>query len=607
MPATPAETPEPSTSRSDERAREAEPSPMPSAVLHSEDRYRALVRNAPVGILYASVDGDCEYANPAMSEMAGQGVEELLGQGWRRAVHPDDRRGLWDHLVRAEETGERVSMEHRLVRPDGSEIVVLTHVSPVFDRSGRVTAYVGFTEDVSDRKTFEGRLRHQATHDALTGLPNRSLLVDRLDRLLIRRRSAGEVMLMFLDLDRFKQVNDVYGHSAGDELLKVVAERLKAAFREEDTIARFGGDEFVILAGDVVDEHAVHRLANRVVESLAEPIELSMTTASVSASVGVAVARPGDTAESLIRDADIAMYRAKSAGRDRFVVFDSQLRAHIDNLMALESDLERALEGEELEIHFQPKVATDSRTLVGVESLIRWRHPDRGLLLPAEFLPVAQEAGLMDEISDRVIRESCRQAAIWDAMGPPRRIHVSVNVSATELAGDMLFDRIVSAIVDFDLDPSLLCIEITEGMLVDDFGLSSLRIDALRQIGVRVALDDFGTGYSSLSYLSRLPVDEIKIDRSFVSKLAAGDGHPDAGRESRLVSAILGMAEIFALDVVAEGVETEEQFRVLADMGCPVVQGFLVAPALPHGNGFLEELVSGVPFELDAVSLMPSA
>ena len=429
-----------------------------------------------------------------------------------------------------------------------------------------------------ERKAFEERLAHQSMHDPLTGLPNRLLFLDRLSLAIARcRRMHREVAVLFIDLDRFKNVNDSVGHDAGDELLVAVARRFEAALRPGDTVARFGGDEFTILCDDLTTATSRDRaieIAQRLLDSVAEPFVVGGSRTFVSASVGIALATGEERPEELLRDADAAMYHAKESGRGRAEVFDETMRARAVSRHATENDLHRALERGELLLFFQPIISLRDARCVGAEALVRWQHPERGLMLPDEFVPLAEETGLVVELGTWVLDEAAHEAARFQSEHHQPFV-VSVNLSARQLAQPGLAERLAEVLERSGLDPGNLCLEITESVMMEDAEAVISVVERVRALGVRLSIDDFGTGYSSLGYLKRFPVDAVKIDRSFVDGLGVDPG------DAAIVTAVIGLAHALGLQVVAEGVETEHQLTELVALGCDEAQGYYFAPPQP--------------------------
>jgi diguanylate cyclase (GGDEF)-like protein len=423
------------------------------------------------------------------------------------------------------------------------------------------------------------QLRHLATHDALTGLPNRVLLDDRLSQAIAHAEREGHgFALAIFDLDRFKQVNDSFGHRAGDELLKEVAQRLQGVARNIDTIARLGGDEFVLILDRVGRREEAEGVAQRAIEALRQAVQIGGIDLRTSASIGVAFfPADGSSVETLVAHADAAMYCAKQRGRNNVQYFAPGMNAVTQEKVKLESDLHDALERQQFELHYQPKVDTRSGAIHGAEALIRWRHPERGLVSPAEFIPLAEECGLIDSIGEWVVREGCRQASAWQREGL-EPIRVAVNLSAFQFRGGTLLQVIRRALHDYSLDPRLLEVEITESALMSDPEESVSILEQLSQMGVLVSVDDFGTGYSSMSYLRRFPIDKLKIDRGFINELSS---RPD---DASIVRAIVSLAHSLHLKVVAEGVETIEQLDLLKRLGCDQYQGYHFSPAVPPGD-----------------------
>jgi diguanylate cyclase (GGDEF)-like protein len=428
-----------------------------------------------------------------------------------------------------------------------------------------------------DRRAAEERTQHEALHDPLTGLPNRNLFLDRLRHALDQaKRHDSAVAVLFLDLDQFKLVNDSLGHAAGDELLAAVAPRLEEALRPGDTVARFGGDEFAILAEDIANERGAIRVAERIAETLAGSFVLRNREHFVSASIGISIAGGNETPEALIRDADAALYRAKERGRGGYEIFDEVMRSRVIEHVQTENDLRRALQRDELELHYQPIVSIPEGTVVVLEALLRWRHPERGLLPPAAFIPVAEESRLIVPIGRWVLEQACREAARWqqrDPDAPP--VGVAVNLSPRQLGSPDLLGDIKGALGASGIEASTLRLELTENTLLEDTEAVEASLESLRALGTRLVLDDFGIGFSSLGYLKRLPLSAIKLDRSFVEHLTRDSD------DAAIVQAVSHMAEALGINVVAEGVETEDQLRAVEELGCGYAQGYFFARPAP--------------------------
>ena len=537
-----------------------------------ERRFSALTERSPVPTLLSEQGMRLAHVNDAFCTLVGMRAEQLLGTGWINTIHEDDLDGVIEQVAAALD-GAEVETQARLVRDDGTVRTTVIRFAHLFT-PGVGAGFVGTIEDITDRLAFEAKLAHQANHDPLTGLPNRTLLAQYVAERF--RHGAGGLACLFLDLDNFKVVNDSLGHTAGDELLVEVASRLRGTVRPGDLVARFGGDEFVVVC-EKVDEAAVVALAGRVSEALARPMRLGGVDIRPYASVGVTVQTAEHTvAEELIRDCDIAMYQAKAGGKGRITVLDQQARAEARDKLRLIAELRDAIERREITLTYQPIFSTADGHPVAVESLARWTHAERGPISPATFVPLAEESGLISGLGLLVLDETCRQLAEWDhllgAAAPPR---ANVNVSALQL-DDNLCRQVAEALERHQLEPSRISVEITESALMKDPESARAVLQQLRDMGIELAIDDFGTGYSSLAYLRHLPVDCLKVDRSFVAEMA--QGHPE------IASAVIALAATLNLCTVAEGVETLEQAAELTALGATYLQGFSLAEPMTGGH-----------------------
>jgi diguanylate cyclase (GGDEF)-like protein/PAS domain S-box-containing protein len=557
------------------------------ALREEKERYRRLVDVSPE-VIAVHQDRRFVFVNPAGLRLFGaERPEELLGRHVMDMVHPEDR-AMVEARAKAVAEGTETSLgEQRLLRLDGEVVDAEVVAVPITYDLG--PAVLVMAKDITDRKRAERALAHQALHDHLTGLPNRSLLLDRLSQAVARlSRTDTRLGVLFFDLDHFKVINDSLGHDAGDRVLQAVAARVAGVLRPTDTLARLGGDEFVVLCEALERPADASAVADRIARALAPPIDEGEEELIVGASIGVVVTGD-DRADpaALIRDADAAMYRAKEQGRGRAELFDEGMRVRVVGRLREERALRRALQREELLLHYQPVVSLPDLSVTGVEALVRWEHPERGLLLPGEFVPLAEETGLILELGDWVLAEACRQAADWSGvLGEERTLEVAVNLSTKQLGQADLAKRVAALLERHRLPPAqvALCLEITESLMLEDPMVTGGLLGDLARLGVRLAIDDFGTGYSSLAYLRRFPVHTLKVDRSFVSGLGL-----DADSRA-VVAAIIELAHALGLEVVAEGVEEEVQLRALVDLGCDRAQGFLFAhPAPPEA---LAELLS---------------
>jgi len=550
----------------------------------AEERFRSLLETAPDAIVIVDEGGHIVLVNSQTERLFGYPREDLIGEPVELLVpkrfasgHPA-RRTAFAGDPHARPMGGDLDLYAR--RKDGSEFPVEISLSPLETEDG--TLFSSAIRDVTERKLARDALAHQARHDSLTGLPNRSLLIDRLEHAIDRsRRSHSAIAVLFLDIDDFKLVNDTLGHEAGDRLLVEMTPRLRAALRPGDTVARFGGDEFVVLCEDLSSADDAMRIAERIASACSRPLMLGPHQHLVTISAGIVVVENGSsTATGLLRDADAAMYRAKAMGKGRVELFDEGMHERLIERIAIESALRHALEQNEFRLHYQPVISLDRGGIIGVEALLRWQHPEQGLLEPAAFMQVAESTGLIVPIGEWAIEEACRQAADWrDARGPGQPpLSVSVNLSARQIARSDIASAVTRILDRTGLDAGLLELEITERALLADAEASAVTLRELKAVGVRLVLDDFGTGYSSLSYLKRFTIDALKIDRSFV------DGLGGDAENAAIISAVLSMAQALHVGVTAEGVETPEQLARLRGSGCEFAQGYLFSQPIPAGD-----------------------
>jgi len=575
----------------------------------SERLHRYLVDHSPDIIYTVNEDGQFTYLNPTVAAMLGYPNEELIGRHYSSILHEDDReRARYAFCERR--TGERASrnVELRLKRrPSGaaadaegeehltialSATGVYVEPNPGEGRRLRFLGSYGVARDITERKRAEERISFQAYHDLLTQLPNRALFKDRLSVALTQAQRSGRlVAVLFIDLDRFKLINDSLGHAEGDELLKGVANRLQGCVRRSDTLARLGGDEFTILLPDLSDPEDAALISQKVIDELRRPLTVGGQEVRATASIGIALyPNDGSEAESLVKHADIAMYHVKTAGKNAYAFFSPEMNAAFHQKLTLETELRRALDLGELELWYQPQVSVSRRQVVAMEALIRWRHPQRGILDPMTFIPVAEEAGLIGRVSDWVLEQACQQLARWRAEGFDY-LRMSVNLSPRDFDRPDVVDRVLAALHRHRVPPQGLEIEITETLMMRDAESVSAAVKRLRDSGVRVSIDDFGTRFASFGYLQKFSVTSLKLDQSFVRDLTAV--HP----YSPIIVAIVGIARGFDLHLIAEGVESELQRDVLLGLGCDEMQGFLFGSALeaPQARALLAgDLARGV-------------
>ena len=518
------------------------------------------------------------YFSEGFRTATGIEPDELIGR--RRGANERfvvDEEVLQRHLRQIERHEPFRDFRYGYRKPDGELCYIRISGEPIFGADGSFQGYRGVGSDETPATLAAQRLQHLASFDSLSGLPNRNFFVAELEHALARaRRSGGNLGLCFIDLDRFKSINDTLGHGAGDELLQAMAARLRGLLRESDVVARLGGDEFVVLLDGQSDAGAMAAVARKLLAVVNEPLSLRGRTVWITASCGIAMyPADGDDAQTLLKNADAAMYQAKAGGKNNFHFYTAALAAQSELLFALETDLRHAIERGEMVLHFQPKFDIAGGAMRGVEALVRWQHPQRGLVPPSEFIPVAEESGLIVPLGRWVLREACAQLERWRAVGlaVPR---CAVNLSARQFASDTLVDDVLESLSAAGVAPTLLEVEITESVLMADPDRAHAVLQRLHALGVHIAIDDFGTGYSSLAYLMRFPAQTLKIDRSFVSGLPLDRG------AAAITQAVIALSHSLGLKVVAEGVETQAQLDFLRGLGCDAVQGYLTGRPMPE-------------------------
>ncbi|MGH8581227.1 MAG: putative bifunctional diguanylate cyclase/phosphodiesterase [Gammaproteobacteria bacterium] len=541
----------------------------------SELRFRTVCDSAPAMIWTAELNGRCTWFNRAWLDFTGRTMAAELEGGWEEDVHPNDREQCLQAYAQALTARKAINLEYRLRRSDGSYRWILDRIAPRFAGNGSHLGFVGTAVDITDRKDAEARTQQLAYLDTLTGLPNRALLRDRMDKAIAHAaRNSLEMAVLYIDLDRIKAVNDSLGHAAGDQVLREAARRLSAALREGDTVARVGGDEYVILLSQIRNVGDANHVAEKILDVLGDPVLFNGHEVHVTGSIGVSLyPQDGRDAETLTKQADAALYRAKEAGRNTYRVFSSAISPLVREQATLENLLRSALDRQEFVLRYQPQVDLGSGTMIGAEALLRWRHPERGLIAPADFLFGAERAGLVVSLRHWVLRTACKDAQTWRRPGVPLRI--AVNLSTREFAEGDLVEQIERILREVGLPAERLDLEVTETAVMRNIEYSIATLDRLKALGVQLTLDDFGTGSSNLGYLMRCPFDRLKIDRMLIQEVAT------SRRGRAIVEAMLNMARILGLQVIAQGVAKAEQRDVLKVLNCEAIQGYLVTRPLP--------------------------
>ncbi|MEM8828871.1 MAG: EAL domain-containing protein [Cyanobacteria bacterium P01_G01_bin.19] len=561
------------------------------ALRKSEEQFRLTFEMAPIGMAISCLKSKFRRVNQALCDALGYTQEELLGVSFAEISHPEDweaHRNLEQLLIEGKETDFQI--EKRFIAKDGRIVDTLLKVLVVKDADGKPLHFNNQIVDITERKSMEKQLLHDALHDALTGLPNRALFMDRLEQQLKKSQSNDGYLfaVLFLDLDRFKVVNDSVGHLIGDKLLIEIARRLEKSIAPTDTVARLGGDEFTILLENISSKSEATLVAESIYQTLTFPFNIEGYELFTTASIGIALSSVGyENPEEILRDADLTMYSAKEHGKARYEVFDNSLRTKALQRLEVETDLRRAIEREEFEVYYQPITSLQLGVLSGFEALVRWNHPTKGRINPADFIPICEETGLILPLSNWLLKEACQTTRNWQLKYPEHpAIRMSVNLSAHQFRESKLVEEVEHVLEETGLSGKFLKLEITEGTLIDNIDLVTDIILNLRKKEIQFSIDDFGTGYSSLSYLHRFPVDTIKIDRSFVSQMQAEEN-------SAIVKAIVTLAHMLDMDVIAEGIETTAQLAQLRLLQCEYGQGFFFSKPLNKEQA--EALIASLP------------
>jgi len=527
-------------------------------------------------IIVTDTTGKIEYVNPSFEKITGYTYKEAINNTPHLLASGKHKPAFYKHLWDTITTGNSYSNIFINRRKDGSLFYEEKTITPIKDHAGTITHFVSTGKDISEHIQMQEGLQHMTHHDALTDLPNRNLFLDRLQQALTRARWHNRlVAVIFLDLDRFKNINDTLGHTVGDQLLLQLSERLSNSVRDGDTIGRFGSDEFAILMDDIDSDKHMSSLAKKLLDTLAQPFKIKKQELFVTASIGVSIyPNDGEDAETLLRNADIAMYRAKELGKNNYQFYSDNLSAQVFERLTLENHLRRAVEQNEFILYYQPQLDARKQRIIGVESLLRWHHPDLGLVSPNNFIPHLEETGLIEQVGDWLLETACRQSREWHDAGWSY-LHMSVNISGRQFNNPNFISSVHNIISTTNINPEFLELEITESMLMRNASATINALHSLSELGVRFAIDDFGTGYSSLSYLRRFPIDTIKIDRSFIHDVT---DNPD---DAAIASAIIVMAQSLSLNVIAEGVENQEQMDFLSSRNCHYLQGNFFSRPLP--------------------------
>lgn len=550
--------------------------------LRKRDDLAAAIDQLSTGVVITDAlapDNPIIFVNPAFQQITGYDAPEILGQNCRFLQGQNTNSVTLERLRGAIQNRQPFFGILLNYRRDGTTFWNELSVNPVFDKNGQLVRFIGLQTDISDRIRTEEHILHSALHDTLTDLPNRTLFSDRLKQALIYDKGQPDARfsVFLLDIDRFKLINDSLGHRVGDELLIAISKRLMMSLEDDDTLARLGGDEFAILVHNRDSSlNAIH-VANQIYESLEKPFRIGEHDVFVSASIGITLSLMNyENPEDIIRDADTAMYRAKAQGRSQYAIFDTSMHDRIVTIQQIETDLRRAIAQDELRVYYQPIISIATAQLVGFEALMRWQHPSRGLVSPDQFIPVAEETGLIIPMGEWILRQACQQINTWINLGSgTQNLQVNVNLASRQVCQAGFVPLVEGILNECQLDPKHLKLEITESTIMDDVNVAKRTLEKLQALGIAIAIDDFGTGYSSLGYLQRFPINTLKIDRTFTSKM---DTHES---DLNMVGVMVLLAHNLKMNVVAEGVETEAQVQILKEMGCEYGQGYFYSRPMP--------------------------
>ena len=543
---------------------------MEKALRQSEEKYRTILESIQEGYFEVDLTGNFTFCNDSMSRLTGHSKEELLGMNHKQFTNEETSKEVFQAFNNVYNTGEPAKgFDWQIIRKNGVEGYIEASVTLQKDSSGKPTGFKGMIRDITERKRIEQQINYMATHDALTGLPNRLMFSQLLNHAIrSAQRHGKQLAVLFIDLDRFKTINDSLGHEAGDRLLKEMARRFKRSLRAVDVVGRLGGDEFIILTEEVDELSQIANVAHKILTTTIQPMVLLGEECRVTASIGISI-YPGDGTDeqTLIKNADIAMYFAKEEGKNNYQFYSKDIQSQSNKRFSIETNLRRALERNELSLEYQAKVDFKTGMITGVEALLRWQSPSLGLVTPTQFIPVAEETGLIVPIGRWVMRTACAQNVAWQSQGLPP-VCMAVNLSLRQLMDDNLLEDIKAALVDSGMAPNLWELEITESMVMHDPARLIAVLTNIKKMGVRLAIDDFGTGYSSLAQIKHFPIDTLKVDRSFIRNLSQ-----DSDNQA-ITQAIIAMGKTLNLTVVAEGVETQAQEDFLRDHICDEMQGF---------------------------------